>query len=35
MVEDMQARMEKIGSVVLDYAYYEGQDFYTDGEIEE
>ena len=31
----MQARMEKIGNVVLDYTYYEGQDFYTDGEIED
>ena len=35
MADDIQARMERIGNVVLDYTYYEGQDFYTDGEIED
>ena len=26
---------EKIGNVVLDYEYYAGRDFYSDGEVED
>ncbi len=32
--ESMQEKKEKIGGVTLDLTYYPGQDFYSDGEIE-
>ncbi len=35
MEEDMQLNQEKIGSVILDYTYYSGQDLYSDGDIED
>ena len=28
-------KIDKIGNVILDYEYYEGQDFYCDGAIED
>lgn len=35
MEEVVQLKLEKIGSVTLDYTYYSGQDLYTDGDIED
>lgn len=35
MAENMQEKLEKIGSVTMDYTYYTGQDLYTDGDIED
>ena len=34
MAEETQVRLEKIGSVTMDYTYYTGQDLYSDGDIE-
>lgn len=35
MAEETQVRLEKIGSVTMDYTYYTGQDLYSDGDIED
>lgn len=35
MTEGGQAKLEKIGSVTMDFTYYPGQDLYSDGDIED